>query len=394
MKRKTLVLLSCLVAVMLIGWQFVPQDTFFNKVMDLSIQLLQPSERFDAANMAQKLDYSEDKHWASLPQRNDESDFLPDGVTINRNEGDAAVDVFYIHGTGYTNGQRWTSPIKMDSATAENTRFSLANEASIFNGCCNIFAPRYREASIFTYIAINKLERERIMASVYPDIVRAFAYYLEYLNNDRPFIIVSHSQGTHHAMRLIKEVIDKSRLANKMIAAYLIGGIIKPVTYPYINSLKQILACAKANDIGCIIHWDTYGEGGEERIFNSKDKALCTNPLTWTTGSEVAGSKDHLGAASISGAYTMKFYGSDDIDPIHFEPHVKITQGFTQAQCRDGALYVKDLSDTDYNKLGSMKDKSYHGIDFPLFHMNIRQNVQLRVASYLNKSKVNKAAKS
>ena len=386
MKRKKLVILSALVGFMLIGWQFVPQETLFNKVFSLSIQLLQPSDRFDEANMVQKLDYSDAQHWASLPQRNDESDFLPEGVTINRNNGDATVDVFYIHGTGYTNRQYWTSPVNMSSATAENTRFSLANEASIFNGCCNIFAPRYREASIFTYIAIDNKERERIMASVYPDIARAFDYYLQHFNHNRPFIIVSHSQGTHHAMRLIKEVIDKSNLANQMVAAYLIGGIIKPVTYPYINSLEQVFACAKADDIGCIIHWDTYGEGGEERIFKSKDKALCTNPLTWTTGSEIGESKYHLGSASINGAYTMKFYGSDDMEPIHFEPQVKVTQGFTQAQCRDGALYVEDLSDTEYNELGSMKDKSYHGIDFPLFHMNIRQNVQLRVDRYLKKS--------
>ena len=393
MKIKNLVMLSSLVGVMLCGWLFIPRDTLFNKVFSLSIQLLQPSKRFEAENMVQQLDYSKGQHWASLPQRNDESDFLPEGVKTNQNDGDAAVDVFYIHGTGYTNGQFWTSPITMNSATAENTRFSLANEASIFNGCCNIFAPRYREASLFSYIAVDRAERERIMASVYPDIAKAFDYYLQHLNNNRPFIIASHSQGTHHAMRLIKELIDNSNLASKMIAAYLIGGIIKPVTYPYLNSLKQISACAKANDIGCIIHWDTFGEGGSERVFKSKDKALCTNPLTWTTGPKVAESQYHLGAAAISGAYTMKFYGSDDIDPILFQSQVKVTQGVTQAQCRDGTLYVRDLSDTEYSKLGSMKDKSYHGIDLPLFHMNIRQNVKVRIEHYLLNSRVNKEEK-
>ena len=39
---------------------------------------------------------------------------------------------------------------------------------------------------------------------------QAFQYFLENFSKGRPFIIASHSQGTHHAIRLLKEEIDGS----------------------------------------------------------------------------------------------------------------------------------------------------------------------------------------
>jgi len=363
---------------------YLSKNSIFDKSFDISIQMLKPDGNFNEANMFANPDYSKNESWVTLPARNDESDIVPEGIIASSNNGDAPVNVFYIHGTGFTSGQSWTSPIDKHSATAENSRFSLANEASLFNGCCNIYAPRYREASIFTYISVNGNERDRILAAVYPDIARSFDYFLKNFNNNKPFIIVSHSQGTHHAMTLVKEVIDASPLAKKLVAAYMIGGIMKPVSYEYINSLKSISACENATDINCIIHWDTYGIGGAERIFKSKETALCTNPLTWSTDDKMANKELHLGAAEISGAYTMNFYGADKAQNIKFSPPKSVTTGFTHAQCKEGILYVADLSATEYAKLGIMKDKSYHGIDLPLFHMNIRQNVQARIKHYMN----------
>lgn len=380
MKKK--ITLGALIA--LIVMLYLSQNLIIDKFFSVSIQLLKPNDSFNETNMSPKPDYSKNEYWATLPTRNDESDIVPEGITANKNNGNAPVDVFYIHGTGFTSGNSWTSPIDNQSATAENTRFSLANEASIFNGCCNIYAPRYREASLFTYISVGGEERDRILTAVYPDIVSAFEYYLKNFNNNRPFIIVSHSQGTHHAMKLVKEVIDPSPLANKLVAAYLIGGIMKPVSHRYIESLKAISACENAQETGCIIHWDTYGIGGSQRLFQSKETPLCTTPLTWTTNEKLASRDLHLGSAPISGSYSMKFYGADKAPKIHFNPPTAITTEFTHAQCKEGMLYVADLANTEYAKLGSMSDKSYHGIDLPLFHLNIRQNVQLRIENYFS----------
>jgi hypothetical protein len=40
------------------------------------------------------------------------------------------------------------------------------------------------------------------------------------------FIIASHSQGTHHSIRLLAEEIDGTDLYSRMVGAYIIGGTI------------------------------------------------------------------------------------------------------------------------------------------------------------------------
>ena len=80
----------------------------------------------------------------------------------------------------------------------------LANQASQFNGCCNVYAPRYREASIFAYLKGDAKLREQVLGFAYKDVARAFDYFIENYNGGRPFILASHSQGTHHGERLIK----------------------------------------------------------------------------------------------------------------------------------------------------------------------------------------------
>jgi hypothetical protein len=66
-----------------------------------------------------------------------------------------------------------------------------------------------------------KEDGKKALDLAYSDIREAFAYYLENFNNNKPFIIASHSQGTVHAKRIISEFIDGKELQNKLIAAYL-----------------------------------------------------------------------------------------------------------------------------------------------------------------------------
>jgi hypothetical protein len=55
----------------------------------------------------------------------------------------------------------------------------------------------------------------------------------------------------------------------------------------------------------------------------------------------------------------------------------------TWAECRNGLLYVADLAGTPFGRL-SLGNKNYHGLDYPLFHMDIRLNAEARVAAYLS----------
>lgn len=345
--------------------------------------LFQPNDDFDQTKMASKPDYSLEKYWLSLPTRTDEADLVPEGVEESINNSKAPVDVFYIHGTGYLNNANWTAAINPNTATEDNAKFSLANEASIFNGCCNIYAPHYREASMFTYLGLTTEKRDHLLDIVFADIANAFDYFIKHHNQDRPIVIVSHSQGTHIAMRLLKKIDMDATLAKRVVVAYLIGSGPVSLDKDYVNSLAHFTTCRDPNSINCIVHWDTYGENGSKKIFSSPKPSLCINPLSWQENDVRAPASQHLGAAPISGAYTIKMEGDDKSENVAFKRQAELTPQYTWAQCRDGFLYVADQAGTDYEKLGKLPDKSYHGIDFPLFYGNIRENVKHRIAEYL-----------
>lgn len=345
-------------------------------------QLLQPKQPFDASTMAPPPDYSQPASWLSLPERVDEADLLPQGVNVLANDGSATTDVFYIHGTGYLNNQAWTSPLSAHSATADNSRFSLANEASIFNSCCNIYAPHFRETSMFTYMALSPNQRDEILDAVYRDIHRAFSHFIAAYNNERPIIIVSHSQGTHLAMRLLSDIDNDVAISRRIVAAYLIGSGPVSLSPAYVASLKHFSVCQQAGDTGCIVHWDTYGENGKQKLFSSPEPSICVNPLSWEYNQKKASARLNLGSVPITGSYTMKLVGDDASEGVTFNALSAPMVGYSWAQCREGFLYVADQSGTDYEKLGKLPDKSYHGLDLPLFHMNIRANADERIRAF------------
>lgn len=342
-----------------------------------------PSGDFDPATGAPAPDYGDVASWAALPTTTHPARLVPAGVISAVEQGQAPVDVLFIHPTGYLSGNSWTSPMDADSATEENTRWMLANQASAFNGCCNVYAPRYREASIFAYMQRSTAERERVLAFAYQDVLAAFRYFIEHFSAGRPFIIASHSQGTHHAQRLLSEEIDRGRLRERLVAAYTIGSVGNGYSSEWLAGLAHLRACASASDIGCIVHWDTVGDGGDP--VPAAPPALCTNPLTWRVDEALAPATLHRGAVPAAGTYTAAFRGDDAARGTTFSALAAPMAGHTWAQCRGGTLFVANQSGSAMagSFMGSGRRLNYHGLDYPLFHMDIRENAIVRVNAFL-----------
>src|SRR5215475_10944628 len=167
-----------------------------------------PRHGWDLAFKAPAPDFAKEDAWAALPTKPNGTDLLPDGVGAPAT--DSQVDVFFVHPTGYLRGADWNSPLDPDSQTEENTKWMMANQASVFNGCCAIYAPRYREASIFRYFAATPEIFELAGEFAYADVDRAFTHFLQHCSKGRPFILASHSQGTEHAMHLIERPLEAS----------------------------------------------------------------------------------------------------------------------------------------------------------------------------------------
>lgn len=340
-----------------------------------------PDHVFDPARAAEPPDYSDTENWVSLPNMDDVSDVQPVGVTGAQLDGQAPVDVFFVHATGLVNPTNWTFDMNADSMTEENTQFLVANSASVFNACCNVYAPRYRQASLFTFFSAQK-EKDKLLAFAYQDVEAAFRYYLKHHNKGRPFIIAGHSQGSYHGLTLLERVVSGTTLQDKLVAAYLVGGFRLAIHQSRVDGMKDIDVCKQKNDIGCVIHFDSFSE----RVASETGPDnVCVNPLSWATDSKRVSQEKHLGSVFPAGKYQVSFSSDEPTNMVISSLPAPDTQ-LLAAQCKNGILFISDLRETRFGKYEtSLRKGSYHLIDYSLFYMNIRENAKRRVATFLER---------
>ena len=346
------------------------------KLVRTYVNNLPPKTPFDPRHAPPAPDYSKRSAWAALPDMRDASDVAPLGSII-ANPATAKADVFFIPPTTYLGGKQWNASVDDAALNALTDETTIREQASVFNGCCRVYAPRYRQMTLGGYV---KWSHNSVGASnlAYFDVKRAFAYYIASYNRGRPFIIAAHSQGSRHMRRLLAEMIDKTPLRAQLVAAYMPGTWIEA---EWFGMLKTKKPCSRADDTGCVLTWSAYKEGrdatqarirfgrttryAEETI---RRPYVCTNPLTWSQSTALAPAELNLGGW---------LYG-DGATPR--APDV----GLVSARCNDGAVYVSKPTDKLYDaKLVAFID--YHNYDYNLFYMNVRANAIERVNAFLRK---------
>ena len=332
--------------------------------MGLTILLLmgcatKPKGLFQANLVPPAPDYSDIRSWAAHPSVFDSADLIPNASLQNQQE-DAPIDVFFLHPTTYThrNGNRSWNATTYDQELNERTnKFPIKFQASAFNNVGRIYAPYYRQAHIESYYTKKKQSSaSRALDIAYLDVKRAFEHYLEVENQDRPFIIAAHSQGTHHAVRLVKELIDGKPIQNQLIVAYLVGMPVRK------NEFQSLAPCEEAEDVECYCSWRTWKTGhlpkSKQDTFTN---VLVTNPLTWKTS----------GAAPKSANEGTLLRNFEKL----------YVPGLTNAEVSERVLWV-DKPKFPWSFLFTMNN--YHVADYNFFWMNIRQNAIDRRDSFIN----------
>lgn len=302
-------------------------------------------------------DYSNLYYWASHPLKHDAADSIP--AFLKNEKRDSSVDVFFLHPTTYTKDlatSNWNADVNDDALNQQTDLRTILYQASVFNGSCKIYAPRYRQAHLKAFFLVNNPQAKNAFDTAYEDLRNAFMYYLKYHNHGRPIIIASHSQGSLHAIRLLKEFFENKPLQKQLVCAYVVGHQIKK------DDFTSIPFCNSATSTGCVVGWRSYKDGTVDNIVERENgNALCINPITWTTSKTLTDISQHKGMV-----------GRDF--------NVLIPKAITtRVNAATNILWV-NLPEAADNAL--QRINNYHIADYNLFYMDIRENVKERVQAF------------
>jgi Protein of unknown function (DUF3089) len=317
-------------------------------------------------------DYTRPEAWAAWPGTPSHADDTPPGMTASHSTG---VPVFFVHPTTYLSPVIANDDFAPGGAVQAGVDDTVLRfQASVFNGCCFIYAPRYRQASLHA-ITTNTPEAYAADELAYGDVERAFERFLQ-VNPQGPFILASHSQGSIHALRLLQQQILGKPAQHRLVAAYLVG-----LALPKEISGMGIPVCQNERATGCVISWNSVRQGREDKRREDTSviwwqgsyqpiagrPLVCVNPLSWSPDSSAP-------ATANKGA--LYSAGRD-------RPLPPLVPELTGASCEDGLLGIEiPLRERMHFHDALSVFGIYHDFDYGLYYANIRENVTLRVHTW------------
>jgi hypothetical protein len=368
--RAALIGLLVVVALLLLLW------------LGASAVIGKPPKAFDLTQPPPAPDYALPSAWLAFPGRNGQERSTPLGTTPI-DEAQAPADVFFIHPTTDLDGRIWNAPFDAPDDVAKLNPPVRLGQASVFNGCCRIYAPQYRQASL------PGLKEPGAVALAYADVASAFRFFIAHESKGRPFILASHSQGTALAIELVQREILGTPLQGRMIAAYLIGGYV-PQEFARIG----LPTCDAPRQTGCVMSWNTSKAGWSlpRKILLSRpgywwqgairerdvSPPICVNPLNWRANG-TASAAENPGSLPFPKAPF----------PAGAAPLSPLAPNLTGAACNSPMLEVQIPS----NAPPGFSDKLsaflgiYHVNDYGIFYGSIRRNAIDRTAAWLSAHK-------
>ncbi len=287
------------------------------------------------------------------------------------------VDVFFIHPTTHFTGSQWNAPISGTRASDLLDREAMPNHGWPFLTAGPIYAPRYRQASIFTELNFGE-DSVQALNLAYLDVARAFDYYLAERNEGRGIMLVGVGQGGLHAQRLLAEKFTTTSMKERLAAAYLIDAATP--TGLLNGPLAWMKTCDGPEDVHCLISWGVVPAGDEDEAerFRKRSKTwmpdgeiqstaemrlVCVNPLLWSPAGDFAPKRLHKGGAVATGLEA-------GMTPA-------ILPGEVAAQCVDGVLVVDGRRQQGLQRKLSLGSR-YKTPPFNLFYADIAENAGRR----------------
>ena len=278
------------------------------------------------------------------------------------------VDVFYVYPTEYSDDSEGASMFadinNKDLREAWENVYQM--QATAYEESANVFAPYYRQVNMASAVKLPIEQRNATFASTpKEDVFAALDYFFENLNEGRPFILASHSQGSIMQSLVLAEYMKvHPEYLKRMIAAYVIGY---SITEDYLKANPHLKFAEGADDTGVIISYNTEEAGNENNIVVLPG-AISINPLNWKRDETYASAEENLGG----------YIANEELGKMEFVPHA----ADAQINLERGVIITTSKAMKPMPGPVPFGMGSFHSGDYALYYYNIKQNVATRIAAY------------
>lgn len=335
---------------------------------------LDPKVPFQTYDPPPAPDYAKAGSWALIPAD-------PRRWTAK----DPPADVFFIHPTTYDGGRDWNAPIDDSRSSRVLERVMLPNYAGPFLRVGRVFAPRYRQASLYTQLTLREDAREA-RRFPYEDVRESFLRFVRDYNRGRPIVVVGVDQGGLMADRLVREVVASDpELKARLAAVYLIDTVVPRDRH---EAQDAVPACRERRQSGCVVAWIQAPEDIEEQMRNRLDRALiwtddgdlepigdrpalCVNPLLGAETDAEAPKRLNKGAANATG--------------FEWGARPGILSRQVSARCDSGQLRVSRPTSASLRVRGTWGERR-KAPGFNLFYADLEADAQDRIAKLFNRT--------
>jgi hypothetical protein len=298
------------------------------------------------------------------------------------------VDCFYVYPTVSLDE---TDNADLVPGREISTTFS---QASRYRSVCELHAPMYRQITIAALFA-GKFGDSDLANIAYGDVVDAFKRFVANAEG-RGFILIGHSQGTSHLTRLIQEEVETSSyLAERMIAAHLIGiPVALPNDAEVGATFESTPPCTFDEEINCFVNYSAFRDSEPpvegQALFgltaSADTRAACTHPVDLGAG------QLNLDAYFLANDQLQPYANPAESTPID-TPFVKVP-GLLVGECieRDGKGYLEitqnaDPDDPRVDDVGNdfIPGWGLHLIDIPLAQGDLVRLAQKQADTWLDR---------
>ena len=337
--------------------------------------------------------YADDTHWLCRSDLTDDvcdqdltaTEVAPDGSLAEvpfEPAADPAFDCFYVYPTLDYSAEPGNHPFEVPNPLVP---YTTQFQAARFGSLCDLYVPLYRQATIGSYPRggdVGDLFEVEPFAVAYADVLDAFKTYVTTYGEGRPFVLLGHSQGTHHLIRLLQEEVDDSpAMRGRLISALLVGptGRLRvPEGEVVGGTFENIPLCTSATETGCAVGFDSYAASEPpDRVDPVEDGTVraCVSPTQLVDGD------DRLQAGyfgvSVPGVQT-----ATEVIPDHYTAECTVTA--------EGQVYLSiaaaprpgDTRDIDHIAPTAADADSLHTADYNFSLGDLLALIESQAAAY------------